>query len=344
MLFIDTVLAFLFFADDGTCQMQQSRSLCLDIKALDGTDLCSWLPSSEHCTFRGSSDNFLSTMILTTIITTITIPLDNFIIMLAINCKNLFVHSHGGLLKVQSSLLGDLNNPDFDSLPHELHDIQRKIPITNLMRAARLVKMQSSMDKVSATKEVALLLSRSTNIWDLPQEPKTTNTCLGFLVNKWNNFHIFTLSIRDTYDTDSASHIVRYGRNHLQQDLLKKKILSARRQALKLKKQLNELDSAKARDVFLLQHFIVCCLKGLKRKVAYRFFFSSFENARDSDAKKYIRYASLVILPIYFLFTCLYIFLFGVRIGSKSTNTWLYGALSSGTLTIYSITQIPNNH
>jgi len=329
MLFIDTVLAFLFFADDGTCQMQPSRVTCLDIKALDGSDLCSWESSKEHCTFMGSSDNFLSTMILTTIITTVTIPLDNFIIMLVINCKNFFVHAHGGLLKVQSSLLGDLSSPDFDSLPHELHDIQRKVPLTNLLRAARLVKMQKSMDKVSATKEVAMLLSHSTNIWDLPKDPISTSW-RGFLFNKWKNFHIFTLSVRDTYDTDSASHIVRYGRSHLQQDLLKNKILSARRQALKLKKELNELDSTKARDVFLLQHFIVSCLKGLKRKVAYRYFFSSFENARDNGTTKVKQIASLVILPSYFLFVSLYVYLFGVRIGSKATDTWLYGSLSSG--------------
>jgi hypothetical protein len=329
MLFIDTVLAFLFFADDGTCQNQTSVSMCLGIKALDGSELCSWDSNTEHCSFQGSSNDFLPTMILTTIITTITIPLDKLLIMLVMNCKNVFVDANGGLLKVQSSLLGDLNSKDFQSLPHELRDIQRKTRIANLLRAARLVKMQRCMDKVNATKEAALLLSQTTNIWDLPQDPKNS-TIRGFIFGILKKFHILTLSMRDTYDTDSASHVLSYGRSHLQQDLLKSKILSARRQALKLKKGLNELDNTRARDVFLLQHFIVNCLKGFKRKVAYRYFFSDFENAGDSDSKVYQRMACLVLLPTYFLFVCLYVFLFGVRIGSLATETWLLGSLSSG--------------
>jgi hypothetical protein len=101
MLFIDTVLAFLFFADDGSCQLLTTKSLCLDKKALDSTDLCQWDSSTSHCSFKGGSEDFLATMILTTIITTITIPLDNFIITMVLNCKNLFVHAQGGLLKVQ---------------------------------------------------------------------------------------------------------------------------------------------------------------------------------------------------------------------------------------------------
>jgi len=64
----------------------------------------------------------------------------------------------------------------------------------------------------------------------------------------------------------------------------------------------------------------------------------------------YKRYASLILLPTYFVFVCLYIFLFGVRIGtdhdnttftpittitiigSEATETWLLGSLSSGFL------------
>jgi len=96
-----------------------------------------------------------------------------------------------------------------------------------------------------------------------------------------------------------------------------------------LKKGMNELDSNKAREVFLLQHFIVSCLTGVKKKVAYRFFFSKFEAAGDSDIKQYQRYASCIFLPIYFLFVCLYVYLFGVRIGAKATGIWLNGSLLS---------------
>lgn len=231
------------------------------------------------------------------------------------------------MLKVQKNAIGDLNNAAFDSLPHELQDLQRKAPHTMLLRAARLVKMQKSMDKVNATKELNLLLTHDKNIWELPSEPKVTWG--KWLFNLFRKIHIFSFYMSDHGDPESASHIVNYGRSYEEHGLLKHKIFAARKAALNLKKGMNELNSNKAREIFLLQHFIVSCLNGVKKKVAYRFFFSKFEAAGESDIKQYQRYASCIFLPIYFLFVCLYVYLFGVRIGAKATSIWLNGSLLS---------------
>ena len=65
-MFIDTLLAGLFFDDGGSCGAYSSEKACLLPNSLDQvTSLCSWDSDSSVCSFQGPSESFLSTLILT---------------------------------------------------------------------------------------------------------------------------------------------------------------------------------------------------------------------------------------------------------------------------------------
>jgi hypothetical protein len=67
-------------------------------------------------------------------------------------------------------------------------------------------------------------------------------------------------------------------------------------------------------------------LSGFRRKLAYRYFFTEAENFEASQRSS-ARYVCLAALPLYFLFTALFVFLFGVRIGAAATYQWLRGCV-----------------
>jgi hypothetical protein len=102
-LFVDTILAGLFFADDGTCETYTNEEDCTFQRALSQVDsLCEWDFDSESfynatvyynvtaehpvfngtdlyqyyssCTFGGESSNFMSTLILVLVIAVVTVP------------------------------------------------------------------------------------------------------------------------------------------------------------------------------------------------------------------------------------------------------------------------------
>lgn len=93
MLFIDTVLAGLFFADDGRCESYTTRDKCLLTKSLDQLDtLCSWTEQdgTEVCMFNQSiGQSFYSLLVQTTIISIITVFFDMAFYYMLKKVKNL---------------------------------------------------------------------------------------------------------------------------------------------------------------------------------------------------------------------------------------------------------------
>jgi hypothetical protein len=53
MLFVDTILASLFFADDNTCEGFKTKSDCLNLNSLDQiNNLCVWDKHLYACSFN----------------------------------------------------------------------------------------------------------------------------------------------------------------------------------------------------------------------------------------------------------------------------------------------------
>jgi hypothetical protein len=94
MLFIDTVLAGLFFADDGTCETFSTKSACLTTSSLDQLDtLCVWTADNNgdySCSFNeGIGQSAYSILILTTVIAVITVAFDAIFYFMLKKVKNL---------------------------------------------------------------------------------------------------------------------------------------------------------------------------------------------------------------------------------------------------------------
>jgi len=117
MLFVDTVLAGLFFADDGTCETHTTEELCTFTRALNQVDkMCTWAVDETKysaalslynasdpvynatvyaddysaCEFTEISEDTTSTLILVVVITLFTIPLDMLVAWLVGNSVSVF--------------------------------------------------------------------------------------------------------------------------------------------------------------------------------------------------------------------------------------------------------------
>jgi len=92
---------------------------------------------------------------------------------------------------------------------------------------------------------------------------------------------------------------------------------------------LESLTTEYEQEVFLLKSFLVNCLSGYKRGIAHRFLFNDFSHVDDRESAYVWQILSLIFLPLYFIGALFYVFLFGVSIGSRATNTWLLGSFVS---------------
>jgi hypothetical protein len=331
-MFIDTILASLFFADDGTCQSYTTFRDCDLTYSLNQVDhLCIWDKDFETCSFREPSSDFVATMILTCILTTLAIPFDNFCIAMVHKVSE-YANT---AIDTQKTADGVAQAHD---VKHELYDLQTYTG--TLMRAARITKMKNTMDDVSVEDELVYLQNnhfdsrqifsetqlKDKMVANIDETPKTLNF---FQKIRGDIHHWLQTHAAHAGDTDSAKEIIKHGKLSLDDRFLIHKLRVVRANADKIIGDLESLPDGLPREIHLIQHFVVDNLSGLSRKLSYRFFFADFEEVDDESTKIFWRRVNLVGLPFYIFAVCLYIFLFGVKIGAKATNMWLIGCITA---------------
>ena len=77
----------------------------------------------------------------------------------------------------------------------------------------------------------------------------------------------------------------------------------------------------------IMRRFIIDSLKGYQRNIAMRFVDvdEEEEDEEESACTKRWRYLWFGCLILYFMLSCFYVFLFGVRLGPAGVNLWLTG-------------------
>ena len=76
----------------------------------------------------------------------------------------------------------------------------------------------------------------------------------------------------------------------------------------------------------MIDFIIILVPNKVKQNVAKAFLFTDNEiNPITNNNYQYIQLLCLFLLPIYFIGTSFYVFVFGLSIGSKATNLWLLG-------------------
>ena len=157
-MFIDTILAGLFFNDDGTCEGFTTEDECGFLRSLDQVDpLCTWnfdkpgydaalvennglstdangVPLIEFfqtCKFNQLSSEFFPTLILVMVLTTFCVPLDKLVEYLVHNITAIFMSSQKKAAAPEAqppavTAAGLLDNPDEMEGRHNLADAPKE--------------------------------------------------------------------------------------------------------------------------------------------------------------------------------------------------------------------------
>merc|ERR1711871_1234033 len=61
-----TIIAQIYFYDDGMCQSYETEGTCIGTKAIDGeTDLCWWNKLQKSCAFKDITKSYMPTLLTT---------------------------------------------------------------------------------------------------------------------------------------------------------------------------------------------------------------------------------------------------------------------------------------
>ena len=367
-LFIDTILAGLFFADDGSCELYTNESECEFTRALNQVDsLCTWTFDTEgynnltayynatsfngtelaplfgSCAFTTMSEDFMALLLLTIMLTTFTVPLDAMVDAMVGKVEGIYKRSTEPELEDEELEEDDKEGEEIDEdnddeflkgkrvFSLEMNGYETMA--TTMLRGARLDKMQSMMDRATPEDEAKVLIHelehdsfhqklvnvvRDSRLTDQPEERHAGQRFSDVI---YNFFHNIWLEREDHGDTDAAAKIIFAERNG-RSGIVLKSINKARVRADAIADEIAEMDDECDQDALLLQRFISDSLSGFKRRIAEEFLFTddSQEEVGLWEGRIYMG-----LITMYVLFTCLYIFLFGVGLGAESTTMWLNG-------------------
>ena len=170
---------------------------------------------------------------------------------------------------------------------------------------------------------------------------------LQYTIDKPRDPLLFTqyLSSIEVHSHSTTSNIEN---NNKISQILYEAIDNSRKDEIIINNQLNLLNSNNDKEIYLLQQFLVNCLSGIQRKIAKYYFNEIIINNTNNNSNnnsnsnninsqsdnnyrynEYMGYICVICLTIYLIGSSLYIFLFGLRIGSKATDIWLLGLFIS---------------
>jgi hypothetical protein len=371
-MFVDTILAVLFFNDDGTCEAHTSFESCEQIRSLDQFNtLCEWDSEAETCAFNENvGADAIPNLILAATIAIVAIPFQLFFNWMVNHCRNFFAVRY---------LQKEFENNQEDGFAPELKGYETLRG--TMLRAARLVKMQESMDIVSPEEEVSILkkkidddmgkMSIANAVAALKIKAENANAkrdSTGGPRNSVRNSFLWgskrnsavggAVGVVDGDDNGdnlgeevmnpvlplrrkssllaplNLAEVVAASTRHSHhvdeftpEAVLLQQVYTSRVEAEKIVGNMDRMHSDADRGKYLLQCFSTNMFVGFQRNIAARVF-------QDPDTKgdhsllhiSWVTYMCLVLLPAYTIFLLLYIFLFGVGLGAKSTNSWLIGA------------------
>ena len=188
-----------------------------------------------------------------------------------------------------------------------------------LLRAARLTRMKNTMDLVSPEEELFLMMADHAKI--------ATAASLGASSVKNGGGQISRV-VEHNLIRDAEMYTEFEEATNGNHTMLLERLSGAIDEATYIRQQMSLLEGEDMREIYL-QRFLACSLNGVRRWIANRILFEHIETEEESSGKSNRRIVVLIFIPLYFCFVSLYIFLFGVSIGPKSTNLWLIGCLQA---------------
>ena len=315
LVFIDTIMAPLAAPDPEVCYKYTTTSECLKPSSIDLIDpLCSWNSEERICEFREIDQNMGIIIITTLIIKLVEFPLMSLCEYLVDQAGSV-PPARPTIAKESSSKILSIYSPrtrkyDDEFIPEELEaDEFYEEPLVKVLRkvinkdasvkkestqvlirlAARLSYLQSHADKVTIEEEVEYLM---------------THADLQLKSNAVKELRL-----------ELSSRML--GVDQLKIDTLKL-VHRARDVSCTVLKELEEKASQDEKEVYLVKRFVVELLKGIRRRVAERFFFDDVE----SEITLEYRVFCTIVLILIIAGELTYVFLTGVGLGANATRVW----------------------
>lgn len=302
-----TIIVYVLFADDGRCEAITDHSSCVNAGPSSwfsiGWKACSWQWDNDSCVFRGPDhSSFPTVMAIALVAGALSSPIrrvtDRMVVYTYLQWRR------RGREAKRSNLIqrGDRLN---------YHDEfgQALSKRSMWLRAARLVKLQESMDLVPPEQEAAAI------------------QCLLSSSGRQ----------RDDDDDDAWLLVDRNGCMHSSSDTRAAAIVSrvndSRAEAIRLR-ALCEVQLDEAKEALLMRHFIVGLFAGYQKRVVASFYFGANSNqlllqeqlitSVDSSCySRFLRYGSCVGLPLLLAIMMYCTAVLGASIGSRSIDLWL---------------------
>ncbi len=301
LIFANTLVARQMYADDGECEKIIFEDEC-EASYSTGRyfQSCYWREDNQACAFNRPEITFLTTILLTLIVSVLCAPLEQ---VWKYAVQHLFA-----LARHQRSLVSvAVSVEEAPVLQHKNDEFS--VAMTRpakVMRGARLTRAQQHIDSVTEEAETLHV-----------QKKMETNAVQS-------NFR----SLQDVVSTTEASR-VHYGLRASWHWLVHSAVVLARQEAAVLQSQMNQIEESQIQEDFLMRHFICHLFSGVKRPIVYDFFFRQVPAVKlaRTNAEAAHQYFSLLLLPVYVIVVVYFIFAWNEALRSRSDPMWLMIAL-----------------
>lgn len=329
-LFLNTIIAYYFYSDDGTCEVIKTKSECdVTYSPLDVRLICNWRSDLNYCMYQPPTIDIQTTLYITVAVTTIAVPIDHFIewmishIMVLIKYRvdkikskiipTLLQSEKDNNLVVQSNEDDNNKDPEYTSSPGNKQPRSELITKdefslaqsyrSNLLRGARLDKAQKTMDFVLPVEEASMVMMQAE-----ADAEKTQN-------------HMIFKGAVDNFSFKQ----LRYGftGNSFKKDDIIKRLYQSRKTADYIRSELERLESNEDREKFLMRQFIIDNFTGYRREIVRRYMMKGFESVHYATRRSIAHVASLIMFPAVLLIMLVVIYQYNLTIGSRAAEMWL---------------------
>lgn len=189
-----------------------------------------------------------------------------------------------------------------------------------LCRAARLVKMQETMDKVDARQESLSLQSYIENYSTSVATMVTDGLRVGQVQMTSDFDPSLQLVVAQAFPVHNRlSHAI----TTTSLSSILSSIENSRLKSREIIDNMNMLTNDDDKKSYLLQQFALNSLSSFRKIIAQGPFLPQSKPFFRLYKVSWLTYICLVLVPLYFIFISLFVFLFGVSIGPEKSSLWL---------------------
>jgi hypothetical protein len=297
-VFISSLIAVIFYPDDGSCEALITKNDCISAKVIGLTaQACSWRSDNEFCEFREPPIRIDVLLALIFLISLVFIPLKELLMFLVVGSGPSF---HKFIMQGRTALAKSdekLDNITTNELIRDEFRMPRNSKAT-MLRAAKLEKMQQTMDYVPSMDVARWIQSISIKS---EFNRKNNQISAGEYVSLLHDSRYVVMS-RDA-SIESLCREIDY----------------ARHRAIILSNELDLLGSDEAKELKLMRYFLADLFWSPHRHVAYK----QFLQPNSVPFSEMISSFLLVVISSYFGIMIFFLVKFNSTLGSRSMQLWL---------------------